>query len=217
MGEAVDGPRGRPRDESRDQAIREAVVEILSKEGYHDLTIDAVAARAHVGKATVYRRWPGKSELVIDTISSLSQRERPMPDTGSLREDLLSVLNGWRKTLTGRLGGIVVAVIAELPRNPELAGVYQVETLQSARNVMQAVLHRAAERGEIPEDAPFSLASELAGGVMIYRLIFQRAPLSEEFVNALVDEALLPMLCTGRTTPVSTQQPAETEAAPERA
>src|SRR5918911_3967499 len=92
--EAPRSPRGgRPRDPSRDEVIRAAILRLLAEVGYGSLTMDAVAARAGVGKATIYRRWRTKQDLVVDTISDLTRTEASTPDTGSLEGDLRALLH----------------------------------------------------------------------------------------------------------------------------
>src|SRR5277367_6924805 len=89
--------RGRHLDASRDAALRDAALELLAEIGYDRLTIDSVAARAHASKTTIYRRWSGKAELVVDALNCL-QRSRPAPDTGSLRGDLESIADNAAST-----------------------------------------------------------------------------------------------------------------------
>src|SRR5215217_9777739 len=104
----LDPPRssrgGRPRDPSRDGVIRAAILRLLAEVGYGALTMDAVAAEAGVGKATIYRRWRTKQDLVVDTISDLNRDEASPPDTGSLEGDLRAMLRSLISVITGPTG-----------------------------------------------------------------------------------------------------------------
>src|SRR4051794_41663433 len=101
----TDSPRsthgGRPRDPSRDGVIRAAILRLLAEVGYGALTMAAVASEAGVGKATIYRRWRTKQDLVVDTISDLNRAEAATPDTGSLEGDLRAMLHSFVAVITG--------------------------------------------------------------------------------------------------------------------
>ena len=101
---------GRPRDPSRDGVIRAAILRLLADVGYNALTMDAVAAEAGVGKATIYRRWRTKSDLVVDTIAEMNRAETQLPDTGSLEADLRQLLRSLVHVVNGPLGAAVSAV-----------------------------------------------------------------------------------------------------------
>ncbi|WP_235826381.1 TetR/AcrR family transcriptional regulator [Candidatus Frankia alpina] len=96
-------PGGRPRDESRDHAIRSATLDLLAELGYDGVTMDRVAARA--GKATIYRRWPSKLAMVIDSINAFAEERMPTPDTGSLRLDIIEFLTSFHEAIRGAAGG----------------------------------------------------------------------------------------------------------------
>src|ERR1700676_1081643 len=113
--------RGRPRSEHSHRAILDAANALLDERGLADLTIDEVAQRAGVGKATIYRRWPSKGTLVFEAFSADFLARQPLPDTGSLRADLLAALRGWVKTVRGTVTGrTLVGLIAEVQRDPGL-------------------------------------------------------------------------------------------------
>jgi AcrR family transcriptional regulator len=185
--------RGRPRDASRDDALRQAAVAVLSEVGYHALTMDAVAARAHAGKATIYRRWDSKLDLVIDSCAELVTRTIPEPDTGALAVDLREYLLAFARFLSGPAGRAAQALVGELPHEPDLAAAFRGGFLRSQRDVLHRILNRAARRGEITEDAPKTMVCELAGGALIHRLMLTGDPLDPPFVTNLVDQVLVPL------------------------
>jgi AcrR family transcriptional regulator len=187
-------PRGRPRDASRDEALREAALAVLADVGYRALTMDAVAATARAGKATIYRRWDSKLDLVIDSCNQLVSEHIPEPDTGSLAGDLREFLLAFATFLSGAAGKAAQALVGELPHEPELAEAFRKTFLRSQRDVLRAVLERAAARGELVEDAPKGMAVELAGAALIYRLMLTGDPLDGPFVNKLVDQVMVPLL-----------------------
>lgn len=187
-------PRGRPRDASRDEALRLAALSVLAEVGYRALTMDAVAAAARAGKATIYRRWDSKLDLVIDSCNQLVSEHIPAPDTGSLAGDLREFLAAFATFLSGPAGKAAQALVGELPHEPELAEAFRKSFLRSQRDVLRAVLDRAAARREVDEDAPKGLAVELAGAALTYRLMLTGEPLDDQFVHRLVDDVLLPVL-----------------------
>ncbi|HWO61490.1 MAG TPA: TetR/AcrR family transcriptional regulator [Umezawaea sp.] len=186
--------RGRPRDASRDDALRQAALEVMAEVGYRALTMDAVAARARAGKATIYRRWESKLDLVIDTCTQLASRNLAAPDTGSLAEDLREFLSSFAAFLSGPIGKAAQALVGELPHEPELANAFRETFLISQRDVLRGILERALERGEIRPHAPLGLTVELAGAALIYRLMLTGDPLDQPFVNKVVDQVLLPLV-----------------------
>ncbi|ANZ42521.1 TetR family transcriptional regulator [Lentzea guizhouensis] len=186
--------RGRPRDASRDEALRQAALEVMAEVGYRALTMDAVAARARAGKATIYRRWESKLDLVIDTCTQLATQNLAAPDTGSLAGDLREFLSSFAAFLSGPIGKAAQALVGELPHEPELASAFRETFLISQRDVLRGILDRAAERGELKADAPRGMAVEIAGAALIYRLMLTGDPLDEPFVEKVVEQVLLPLV-----------------------
>jgi AcrR family transcriptional regulator len=167
---------------------------VLAEVGYRALTMDAVAATARAGKATIYRRWDSKLDLVIDSCNQLVSEHIPAPDTGSLAGDLREFLLAFATFLSGPAGKAAQALVGEIPHEPELAEAFRKSFLRSQRDVLRAVLDHAAARGEVAEDAPKGMAVELAGAALTYRLMLTGEPLDAVFVNHLVDQVLVPLL-----------------------
>ncbi|KAA2261256.1 TetR/AcrR family transcriptional regulator [Solihabitans fulvus] len=186
--------RGRPRDASRDDALRKAALEVMAEVGYRALTMDAVAAKARAGKATIYRRWESKLDLVIDTCAQLANQNLPSPDTGSLAGDLREFLRTFAAFLSGPIGKAAQALVGELPHEPELAAAFRETFLISQRDVLRGILDRATTRGEVRADAPRGMVVELAGAALTYRLMLTGDPLDVPFVDRVVDQVLLPLV-----------------------
>ncbi|GAB2662121.1 TetR/AcrR family transcriptional regulator [Saccharopolyspora gloriosae] len=186
--------RGRPRDATRDTALRTAAMEVLADVGYRALTMDAVAARARAGKATIYRRWESKLDLVIDTCNELVQRNIPEPDLGSVPADLGEFLRAFAAFLTGPAGKAAQALVGELPHERELADAFRESFLLPQRNVLRRIVERGVERGEISPQAPMDTVVELAGAALLHRLMLTGEPLDDRFVDRLLQDALLPLL-----------------------
>jgi AcrR family transcriptional regulator len=186
--------KGRPRDAGRAEELRAATIAVLADVGYRALTMDAVAKRANAGKATIYRRWDSKLDLVIDSCTDLISRRIPQPDTGSLAGDLRTFLLAFARVLSGPAGKAAQALVGELPHEPELAAAFRRDFLRTQRDVLRTVLDRAAVRGELAADAPKALVLELAGAALTHRLMLTGEPLDAPFVDRLVDQILMVVL-----------------------
>ena len=166
---------------------------LLQEHGYDRLTVDAVAATARASKATVYRRWPTKAELVLAAfIEGLRPAEVP-PDTGTLRGDLLQV---------GELicrqahehAATLRAVLVELSRNPALDNAFQDQFIKQRKAVIDHILGQAVRRGEIDKTAIISELWDLLPGYLIFRSIIPNRPPTQRTVQTLVDHVIIPSL-----------------------
>jgi AcrR family transcriptional regulator len=175
--------RGRPRDVGRDRAILEATLALVGEVGLAGLTIDAVALRAGVGKATIYRRWSSKEALVLDAWSALVERPE-LPDTGSLRDDLHGLLRTLTHTFaaTGVVRRILPQMVAAAQVDDEFRVAYQ-QYVAQRRRPMQVILARARRRGELPPDADLELIHDLILGPFMYRVLVSGAPFDETTVD----------------------------------
>jgi AcrR family transcriptional regulator len=177
---AVTGDRrpGRPRSETARQAILTATYEELQENGYASLTMEGIAARAGVGKQTIYRWWPAKADVVLDTLLDLAQTRITVPDEGSLAADLMAFL-----TATFRQRGqrpILVGLMAQAQLDPVFATAFRDRFLFSRRAALRGILERAVARGEIGEDLDLELLVDVVYGVLWYRLLLDHAPLEDE-------------------------------------
>ncbi|MGO9140193.1 MAG: TetR/AcrR family transcriptional regulator, partial [Streptosporangiaceae bacterium] len=142
--------RGRPRSEQADRAILQAATEILAERGLGGMSIEEVAARAGVGKATIYRRWSSRGTLALDAFLAEFQGQQPSPDTGTLRGDLLAALRAWIRSVTQTSAGAMLAgLIAEAQQDPKLAEAWRERVVERLRAQHKLMLERAVGRGEI--------------------------------------------------------------------
>lgn len=182
------GP-GRPRDEHAEEAILTATLDLTTEVGLSQLTIAGVAERAGVGKATIYRRWPTKAELILAALARYAVRP-PMPDTGSVREDLRAYQHEFVRLLAGP-GGDTVPHMAAAACNDEDMREALTRWVATRRGVLREVLDRGIERGELRDDFDPDLALDLFSGPLVYRSTFAGLPIDEAVADELVDLVLL--------------------------
>jgi AcrR family transcriptional regulator len=179
-------PTGRPRDSRADRAILEATLELIGELGIHEFRIEDVAARAGVGKGAIYRRYRSKDELITAAIAALVSEEIVVPDTGSTRGDLLTLMREavdlYRGSLAGRLMPNLVGAMA---RKPELARAVRDGFLAGRRAALSEVLRRGVERGDLRPDLDFELALDVLGGPLFYRLLITGGPLNEQLADGV--------------------------------
>ena len=190
---------GRPRDATRDTDILEAAREVLAERGYERTTVAEIAARAGAGKATVYRRWATKAELVIDTLTcgaSSTITIGDVPDTGSLRGDLAAVRS--MKSRDAASWQALVGLISELPHSPELTQVVNERVVGPRAVLMRGLLERAQARGELLPGVNVELLSRVPSAMVAYRLLVTHEPIDREFLTSLSEDLILP-LATGRS------------------
>lgn len=185
-------PGGRPRDPDRDRALLAAVTEILPEVGYDRLTMDSVAARAGASRATVYRRWKDKSELVRDAVRMLAWDE-PLPDTGSLRSDLLAV-GAMYLDRNGPRDAILSAIAASINRDPQLRETVESVIAEPRRAAYAAIVERARARGEIVDEADTELIADVVPAMIFYRLLDLDEPLEGGYYERIVDALIVPLL-----------------------
>lgn len=176
------------------RAIYDAVLAELADNGYGAVTMDTVAQRARTGKASLYRRWPTRVELIMDTIYSRIPAEDSMIDTGSLRSDLIAAFDRIAAELDGPVGQALRGVWAESLGDEEQHRRVRRYSRHGALALMQAILDRAVERGEVDPAAITRQRLEAGPAILRYRLLLDDGPLD---VAALVDEVVLPLF-TGR-------------------
>lgn len=179
---------GRPRSEEAHQAILRAALELLGRVGYSGLTVEGVAARAGVGKATIYRRWPSKLPLVIEAFHELPQLEDA--DTGSLAGDLRSMLRSYLHLFNETpLAAVLPSLAGERRHNPELSELLD-PVLRQRRRPLVAALERAQRRGELAPDLDLDLAADLIVGPIAVRLFFTGRRIQPKLVDPMVEIAL---------------------------
>lgn len=164
--------RGRPRSAQSHQAILQATLELLAEVGFDVMSIEAIAARAGVGKTTIYRRYTSKEELVADAIESVRE-EILIPDTGSLWGDIDALIeNAARITLSPLGRQMAATIISNASNNPQFASIYWTKYLQPRRQAFEVVLERAKARNEVRENLDSGLVFDAMSGIMLYAMIF---------------------------------------------
>lgn len=174
--------------EAKTQAIERAMFEEWAATGYAALSMEAVAKRAGVGKAALYRRWPSKLAMVSDIMTRIGTELVATPDTGDLRNDILLMLMQLRRLLRHRLvGRILPDLHAEMPRNRELAVAVRSTLQRNRRERAEEVFRRAITRGELPADLDLDLATDLLGSMIYWRMIVTRQPAGTAYLVNLTD------------------------------
>jgi AcrR family transcriptional regulator len=184
--------RGRPRSQKAQKAVLDAAAELMLEHGLSAVSMDAVAQRAGVSKATIYRWWPTKETLALDALYSEWAAARPTPrDTGSLRGDLLSLLRPWARLAVSRpYGRVLAALLTEAQADPAFAAEYRQRVVEPRREQARDVLRRAIDRGEIPATTKIEVILDLLYGPLYHRLLHGHAPLNDRFVRDVVDTVL---------------------------
>jgi AcrR family transcriptional regulator len=178
--------RGRPRSRQAEVAILNAARELLAEQGLTLMTIEEVASRAGVGKASIYRRWPNKAALALDAFLDDYLAGIPVRDTGTLRGDLLASARDWIRLVTRTPSGrTLAALLAEALADPSLAAAWRNVVLHRMRDDRRAIISRAVDRGEIPPGTDADLILDLFYGALYHRFINGHLPLTEGFARAL--------------------------------
>jgi AcrR family transcriptional regulator len=204
-------PRGRPRSEKARTAILDAAIELLLEQGLHAMSMDDVAQRAGVSKATIYRWWPSKELLALDALAIAWATPTPgtQRDTGSLRGDLLAGFRTWMRQLKLKpYGRVIAGLVAEAQTDPGFAKVYREHFVEPRRANTREILRRGINRGEIPADTNLEVTLDLLYGPIYHRLLHGHAPLTDRFAQQIVDAVI-----TGITPPATHQNPAPTRTA----
>ncbi len=178
----------------RREAICEAVFELLGEVGYDRMSMDAVAARARASKATIYRGWPTKPDLVMDAFEHRFGGPFEPQDTGSLRGDLLALLTTACEVANSPDGDVMTGLMTAATRNQELAETIRRCAYEAKRSAYDTIVRRAVERGELPDGATSELLHEILHAMVLNRTMWREGPLDESFATRMVDRVLLPVL-----------------------
>jgi AcrR family transcriptional regulator len=173
---------GRPRSEQARQAILRSTSRLLQRTGFAELSIEAIAANAGVGKATVYRWWPDKGALVVDAFASSAEDELHFPDSGSVYKDMSLQMNQFLTILRSRRGRIVSAVIAGGQSDPGLMQAFRERFLLPRRQEAYQTLRRGMERGDLPRNMDLDLLLDVLYGAIYMRFLIRHGQLSEEYI-----------------------------------
>jgi AcrR family transcriptional regulator len=184
---------GRPRSEATRRAIEAATLDELRERGYAAVTVEGIAARAGAGKQTIYRWWRSKADLVLDAMTDFADSSVPIPDEGSLSDDLQAFLVASFRQRSARPA--LVGLMAQAVLDPEFATAFRERFLFARRAALRGILQRAVARGEIAEAVDPELLLDVVFGVLWYRLLLDHAPLDDAAardLSALVVRAAAP-------------------------
>jgi AcrR family transcriptional regulator len=185
--ESVPRPIGRPREARADRAIFAAALELMAEHGVRDLRVDDVAELAGVGKATIYRRFRSKEDLVTAAVAKLVS-EIEVPDTGSTRADLLALMREAVEVYTGPVApGLMPSVIEAIRREPGFALAIRENFLNPRRKALQEVLERGVERGDLRPETDLELALDVLGGPLFYRLLITGGRIDNQLAEGVVE------------------------------
>jgi AcrR family transcriptional regulator len=179
--------KGRPRDSSADERILAAAAHLILTRGFDNMTVDEVAAMARAGKATVYRRWAGKEDLAFAALEQLYTTKLPIPDTGSVRGDLVIATRmalEFSASDTGR--AYMRMTCAESLRDRRIAALYTA-AFEAQEEAARIMLRRGIDRGELRADFPMDVAVEWFAGMMILYAIIERPVPALDRADELVD------------------------------
>lgn len=199
----------RPRVEGdRELEILKAALAVLADVGYDRLTMDAVATRAKASKATLYRRWTTKAALVIDAL--LSQKTMPqVPDTGSLRGDLLEAFCGFGGMLDGEAVATLSSVLTAITRDAEFAREFRTRVIAPKLEVSRTIYERAVARGEARADLDVSLFGPALAGILLHRAHLLGEVPTTGLIERVVDQIILPAALAGPATAAPAPTPTQ--------
>lgn len=181
-------PRGRPRSERARKAILDAATDMFLELGLEAVSMEAVAERAEVSKATIYRWWPSKEVLALDAIYTNWAVVSSSRDTGTLRGDLLSLILPWVRELGRKpFARIVAQLAARVQTDPDFGELWRERFVEPRRAPARAIFARAVERGEIDRNLKLEVALDLLYGPLYHRLLHGHAPLTERFARDVID------------------------------
>lgn len=182
--------RGRSRSAEAHEAILAATIAILAERGVRGLSVDEIAARAHAGKDTIYRRWPALAQLVHDALARSAAEGVPVPDNGRVEDDLVAYLDEGARFLAdspfGRIAASVIGAAIDDAALADAARAFWVER----RAVAASILERAIARGELPPNGPVDLLVELLVGPIYYRWLVMHEPTDIVRIRAIVRRVL---------------------------
>ncbi|TWH47301.1 TetR/AcrR family transcriptional regulator [Sporomusa sp. KB1] len=181
--------KGRPRNAATEKAILAASYDLLLENGFGTVTVEKIAERAKVSKATIYKWWPNKAAVVMDGFLSAAMSRLPVPDTGSVINDIVIQASNLAKFLISREGKVINELIAEGQFDLKLAEEYRSRYFNPRRLDSRRILERGVQRGELKKDLDIELCIDLIYGPLFYRLLVTGEKLDESFIRVLINYA----------------------------
>ncbi|NRB36901.1 MAG: TetR/AcrR family transcriptional regulator [Pseudomonadales bacterium] len=181
---------GRPRSQAADDAIIAAATKIFYKQSYQDVSMEAIAIEAGVGKATLYRRWANKATLAVEVLMRQVIQEKTEYSSGNYRQHLISNLMGLRDMLSSEYADVIICVIAETQYNPELRTLFDQHFLKPVQAIGEQDLKRAIQQGEIKDIVDHNLLFDQLFGLFYYRILVVQNNICDKDIYAIVDAFL---------------------------
>ncbi|MEU6728281.1 TetR/AcrR family transcriptional regulator [Nonomuraea wenchangensis] len=184
----------RRRGEALNAAIHRATLDELAESGYAGLTMERVAERAKASKASLYRRWPSRLELVAEAVRTVLPTPESVPDTGELRGDLIAMLGQAARALSGPAGEALRGLLGEALSSGSQLGAMRRTSQGMGRKAMEEVVRRAVERGEVDPGVVTPRRLDAGHALLRHHFLFNGTPIPGELVVQIVDEVLVPLL-----------------------
>ncbi|MGO4545598.1 TetR/AcrR family transcriptional regulator [Paenibacillus sp. 2TAB23] len=185
----MEAKRGRPRNVKTQHSILTASYELLLEDGFGSVTVEKIADRAKVSKATIYKWWPNKAAVVMDGFLAAAAARLPVPDTGSTFDDIVIHATNLVRFLTSREGTIIRELLGEGQFDSGLADAYRTRYFQPRRLEAKSLLEKGVQRGELKKDLNLELSTDLIYGPIFYRLLVTGGALDASYVQHLVTNA----------------------------
>lgn len=195
----AEGPQRR-RGAALEEAILEAAYAELAEAGYGGFSVEGVAARAHTGKASIYRRWPTKQELVLDCLCSRLPTpeacgiQTHVPENVTTVDALRRVARTISRVINSSAGGAMRAIKCEAVTDPALAQAIDDRFQAPRRAALLALLERGVRRGEVRPEAVTPLVADVLPAVLTHRMLLQREPVTERVITAIIDQIVIPLI-----------------------
>lgn len=181
---------GRPRSEKSKQAIIEATISLLESSGYHSLTMEAIANQAGVGKATIYRWWVNKAELVMEAFKEYMEPQVQFEDTNHIREDFRRQLYNLKNVFDTALGRTVIEVIVDNGTDPKISESFSEFHLQPRRKEAKRILDKGIKRGEIKENIDKDIVLDMLYAPVYFRILISKQVIDAVFIDTLLDSVM---------------------------
>lgn len=195
-----DSGRQRKRGVELERAIKDATIAELACGGYGSVTIESVAARAQTGKASIYRRWPTKQELVLDSLADLMSGpllgavDMQLDNKITTRDALLTLARRITKLMTGLGGDAMRSIMGESLRDAAFCSTFECDFFDPRKQVLLSLLERGVRRGEVRPEAVTVLVPEMLAGTLIHRVVVRRRPISDAELVELIDGFVMPAI-----------------------
>jgi AcrR family transcriptional regulator len=185
----LDKKLGRPRSEKTKSDILNASYDLLIEKGFAEITVEKIAEKANVSKATIYKWWPNKAAVVMDAFLNAINLDLPVPDTGSTMEDMFLQVDNFVKFLTSKKGSVLTEIIAEGQYDSKLADIYRMAYFTPRRNISKQILERGISRGELREELNLEVSIDLIWAPVFYRLLITGEKIDAAFIKAIINYA----------------------------